>query len=191
MRWLIIPLSFLLFACNAPDERFLPGMVGASGDIVVVMPEKYWGAAPGDSIRSAFERSYPLLPQAESSLSIQYVKPKDFDRFWKPHRNVLYVDLDPRLDAVNGSIKIKKSVHAKGQLYAEIAAKTPEAFFKTFSENVDYLMQLIAQEELVRLANVVKEYSAENIMSSINKDYGISMVTSKNRTLNSCGWTVK
>ena len=95
--------AFLLLGLVGCDEGTgkgvaLPGKVGPSGELVVVCSDTEWYGPVGKRIREVFEQPFPLLPQLEPAFDLQQLDRESFDRFWKPHRNVLVVDIGDRID---------------------------------------------------------------------------------------------
>lgn len=176
---------FLLISCGGPVDRqsLLPGAVGASGDIVVVMDKPHWESLPGEAVREAFGRSYDLLPQAEGVLSIQFITHSDFDRFWKPHRNVLFCDLEDRIDTQEPSTTMIREKYAKGQIYAHVKAKNYSGFLETFKENAENIIATVEQAELKRIAQLNYQYKNEGLMNKIKQDRGFSIVVPRDAEL--------
>ena len=174
-----------MFSCGGPVDRhsLLPGAVGASGDIVVVMDKPHWESLPGEAVREAFGRSYDLLPQPEGVLSIQFITHSEFDRFWKPHRNVLFCDLEDRIDTKEPSLTLIRQKYAKGQIYAHVKAKNYSGFVKTFNEHAENIIATIEQAELKRIAQLNYQYKNEGLMNKIEQERGFSIVVPRDADL--------
>ena len=102
----------------------LPGTIGPRGEVLVVCSDEVWAGDVGDSLRSALQRPYPVLPQMhmenyEPMFDIVRKPLEEFNKFWKPHRNVIIIDIADRKDTQTPSFKFNKAKYAMGQTYVE------------------------------------------------------------------------
>ena len=88
-------LIVLMGACNS--GAVMTQATGFAYEVVVVMDQKDWKGPAGEAIKSELASSVPGLPQAEPSLKITYVQPKDFTGLLRYVRNILVVTIDHRL----------------------------------------------------------------------------------------------
>lgn len=95
----------------------LTGKVGASGEVVVVCDDVIWDGVVGDSLRSIFDRPFPVLPQYEPWFKLVHLEPEAFDRFWKPHRNIVVLELADRVDTQKAKVSIYKEKYSRDQIY--------------------------------------------------------------------------
>lgn len=174
MRYLLIFSALLFFACEQSNPRTaLPGKVGPIGEVVVVIPKKHWEGEIVAALRSFTEEPYRILPQAENTLDLSLLDPADFDRFWKPHRNIVMIDLADRIDTQEPSLKLYKDRYASDQVFAEIKGKTPRAIADAIREEGDRLIAAINRAEVRRAGSLVKAYPNEALTASIEKQYNI------------------
>ena len=82
-------LLVLMGACNSGSV--MTQATGFAYEVVVVMDQKDWKGPAGEAIKSELASSVPGLPQAEPSLKITYVQPKDFTGLLRYVRNILVV----------------------------------------------------------------------------------------------------
>lgn len=176
MNRLAIVFLLFLFSCEQSNPRnALPGKVGPIGEVLVVIPEKHWDGEIVAALRSFAEEPYTLLPQAENTLDLTLLDPVEFGRFWKPHRNVVIIDIADRIDTQTPSLKIYKNKYANDQVYAEIKGKTTHGIAETIRENGEALINAINRAELKRIASLVRSYSNESLTSTIKEKYAISI----------------
>lgn len=166
-------LAFLfLGGCGSADQKtYLPGRVGPVGEMVVVLPQKYWDSAIVDAIRSITDRPYELLPQAESSVDVALLDPSEFDRFWKPHRNVLVVDLADRIDTQEPSLKVYRNKYASDQIYAEAKGKTADEVAEVIRNQGEQLVRAIQTAELKRVADLVRSNINEALRAEVAENW--------------------
>lgn len=171
-----IALIFMigLLGCDSGDPRLmLPGKVGPIGEVVLVLPEKYWEGEIVAAVREFTERPYELLPQAEPSLDLALLDPADFGKFWKPHRNVVVVDVADRIDTQEPSFKIYRNKYANDQVYAEAKGKTPGDIARVIRERGDDLLRTIHTAEVRRAGALVRAYANEALVSDVKGKTGL------------------
>ena len=170
-------LAFLfLGGCGSSDQQtYLPGRVGPVGEMVVVLPQKYWDSAIVDAIRSVTDRPYELLPQAESAVDVALLDPSEFDRFWKPHRNVLVVDLADRIDTQEPSLKVYRDKYASDQIYAEVKGKTADEVAEVIRNQGEQLVRAIQAAELKRVAELVRTNINEALRAEVAENWKLQI----------------
>ncbi len=141
------------------------------GEMVVVLPQKYWDSAIVEAIRSITDRPYELLPQAESSVDVALLDPSEFDRFWKPHRNVLVVDLADRVDTQEPSLKVYRNKYASDQIYAEAKGKTADEVAEVIRNQGEQLVRAIQTAELKRVADLVRSNINEALRAEVAENW--------------------
>lgn len=172
----VVALLFFLGGCGSSDQQsYLPGRVGPVGEMVVVLPQKYWDGAIVDAIRSVTDKPYELLPQAENSVDVALLDPSEFDRFWKPHRNVLMVDLADRIDTQEPSLKVYRNKYASDQIYAEAKGKTPADIAEVIRKQGEQLVRAIQAAELRRVADLVGANINEALRAEVVEKRGLSI----------------
>ncbi len=169
-------LLLFLGGCGPSDQQsYLPGRVGPVGEMVVVLPQMHWDGAIVEAIRSVTDKPYELLPQAESSVDLALLDPAEFDRFWKPHRNVLVVDLADRIDTQEPSLKVYRNKYASDQIYAEAKGKTPADIAQVIRNQGDQLVRAIQSAELRRVADLVGSNVNEALRAEVAEKLKLSM----------------
>lgn len=135
------------------EERaaLLPGKVGPSGEVVMVVSEQHWNRGIGAAVDSIFLRPVRVLPQYEPRFDVIRLDPEEFDRFWKPHRNLVVFDIADRIDTQQPSLRVMRNRYAKGQVYAELKAKSASAA-------AEWLLRLTEGE---MLADVLEKEEAD------------------------------
>lgn len=117
---------------------------------MVVCSDTEWYGPVGKRIREVFEQPFPLLPQLEPAFDLQQLDRESFDRFWKPHRNVLVVDIGDRIDTQTPSVEIYRDKYANGQLYVHAKARSEEALASELLARKDELFSVFSSEEVTR-----------------------------------------
>ena len=146
--WLLVLL--VIGGCGSQEgARYaLPGKVGASGEIVVVCENSVWSGAVGDTLRSIFGKAFPVLPQYEPWFDLVHLTPESFDRFWKPHRNIIDLELADRVDTQVPSVSIYREKYARNQIYIEGAARTSAGLALALAEREEEMRTILHRTEV-------------------------------------------
>ena len=86
-----ILLILVFLGCDkiTVNKEILPKSIGRDGEILVVMDSLQWHGDIGKTIQSILEVSEHRFPQVESLYDLIYLKPSDFNRFLKKHKNII------------------------------------------------------------------------------------------------------
>ena len=191
----LLGVSFLLVSCvgGASDENLdaasraalLPSKVGPSGEVVMVVPESAWSRGIGVAVDSVFLRPVRVLPQYEPRFDVVRLNPDEFDRFWKPHRNLVVFDIADRVDTQVPSMRVMRSRYAKGQVYVEIKARTAQAAAKLLLDPAEgeMLADLLEQEEAERYGQWLGLDRNEVLEQTIREKQGLSCILPKDAQL--------
>ena len=115
----------------------------------MVVSESAWSRGIGAAVDSVFLRPVRVLPQYEPRFDVIRLDPEEFDRFWKPHRNLAVFDIADRIDTQEPSMRVLRSRYAKGQIYVEVKARTAKAAAELLLNPAEgeMLADLLEQEE--------------------------------------------
>lgn len=133
----------------------LPGKVGASGEIVVVCENSVWLGAVGDTLRSVFGQPFPVLPQYEPWFDLVHLTPESFDRFWKPHRNIIDLEVADRVDTQSPNVSIYREKYSRHQIYIEGAARTSGDLAFALSDRGDEMRSILHRTEVDRFGQLM------------------------------------
>lgn len=174
LRLMLLPALAILAACGAGDPQAgKPGKVGPIGELVMVIPQKHWESPIVEAMRKHTDEPYELLPQSEPSLDLVLLDPNEFGRFWKPHRNIVMIDLADRIDTQEPSLKIYRNKHANDQVYAEVKGKSVAAIAQTLKEEGHAIVAAVSKAEVRRAGNLVAAYPNAALTEEIASKYGI------------------
>lgn len=153
----------------------MTGKVGAAGEIVVVCDEAVWNGAVGDTLRSIFDQPFPVLPQYEPWFDLVHLEPEAFDRFWKPHRNIVVLELADRVDTQEANVKIFKEKYAREQLYVVGKARNANALAGALHERSQELLSAFHSIEVDRYAGLISLSQNEVIRDELGKRLGLQL----------------
>ena len=159
----------------------LPGTVGPRGEVLVVCSDVVWDGEVGDTLRSALQRPYPVLPQMhmenyEPMFDLVHKTMEDFNKFWKPHRNVIILEIADRKDTQTASFKFFKGKYAMGQTYIEGKATNQHDLALAISDRATELESHIHAKEVGRARGVSKLSTDEAMERDVLEKTGVSFV---------------
>lgn len=179
------PLAFLIligcaafwFGCGSQEgaRSALPGKVGAAGEIVVVCDQGIWEGQAGDTLRSIFDRPFPVLPQFEPWFDLVHLTPESFDRFWKPHRNIITLELADRVDTQTASVSIYRDKYARHQIFVEGKARDVSALAIELHERGMDLLSVFHKTEVDRFQGLIAMDRNEVIQSDLTAMAGLEL----------------
>ena len=82
---------FLALSCGEVNEKTLPASTGKTGEIIVVLEDRFIGSIVEESLRNCLECEHPALPQPEALFRISIVPKSAFTGLLKNHKNLLIV----------------------------------------------------------------------------------------------------
>ena len=169
-----------LVACEGDGARVaLPGKVGAAGELVVVAETAVWEGPAGDTIQAIMGQSYPVLPQHEPLMDVVHLEPGLFDRFWKPHRNILVLEIADRIDTQEPSLQFFRNKYSRGQIYMVAKAKSAEALTRVLGARGGEMVSLLHAEETRRHADIVALSRNEVLARDVLEQWGVQSVWPK------------
>ncbi len=139
-------LLVLMGACNSGSV--MTQATGFAYEVVVVMDQKDWKGPAGEAIKSELASSVPGLPQAEPSLKITYVQPKDFTGLLRYVRNILVVTIDPTA-YTKVSVGYENNVWARGQVVVSLKAPNTESIVEYSKTHEKALVDFFVKVEMM------------------------------------------
>ena len=170
----------------------LPGKVGASGELVVVCSDAVWKSAAGDTLRSIYGQPFPVLPQYEPWFDLVHLKPDAFDRFWKPHRNILELEVADRVDTQTAQLNIYREKYSRHQIYMEGKARNASDLALAIADKGQDMLSVLHRAEVERFAALVRLDKNEVIQRELIEWLGLELIVPRDarwaKKLDSFGW---
>jgi hypothetical protein len=176
---LVFLVSLVFFvSCGSQEgaRSALPGKVGASGELVVVCDFNTWNGPVGDTLQSIFGVPMPVLPQYEPLFDLVHLPVEEFDRFWKPHRNIVVIDIADRVDTQEPSVKFYRDRYSSGQIFIEAKARSASALAAALHTRRAEMVSLLHAEEVNRFGDLIALDDNEVIARDLGQRHGVSIV---------------
>ena len=88
-------------------------------------------------------------------MDVVHLEPEMFDRFWKPHRNILVLELADRVDTQTPSLTFFRNKYSRGQVYMVAKARTEGELAEVVASRGGEMLSLLHAEEASRFADIV------------------------------------
>ena len=173
----VLALALLCASCGSQEgaRSALTGKVGAAGEIVVVCDAIVWNGAAGDTLRAIFDQPFPVLPQYEPWFDLVHLEPESFDRFWKPHRNIIVLELADRVDTQTPDVTIFKEKYAREQLYVVGKARDATGLSSALDARSPELLSAFHRIEVDRYARLIALSENEVIHDELGQLAGLNL----------------
>jgi hypothetical protein len=160
-------------SCGDSTNIPKPGATGKIGELLVIIEKPYWDSEVGDSIRSIFEKPYPMLPGIEKFYNLIPVANSSFLPIMQKHRNILLISISG--DLQEAKLVINRDLWATPQIVLNAAGPDISSVAKVLSEKHEAMIALYEQAELERQSENVKAFSDTMIHRRIKGRFDISL----------------
>ncbi len=162
--WFALGILLTALSCTNQEKKpFLPNASGKQGEIVVVMSKAHWDGKLGDFFRENFQEPLAYLPQPEPKYDLLHISPSDLKNMYKIHRNIFLIKLGD--DFKEAKVVFQNNLWAKPQVVANMVAPGADSLLAYLQENVDRLLESMAEIERKRLMDLY----AENVSLGVSK----------------------
>ncbi len=164
----LISLFFLaqLISCT---EGYLKSskiyVTGKVGEILVVCDDDLWDSQIRPVLDSGLTRFIlPYFPDV-TTFELKHRSKKTFSGPIKRHRNILFIDVNSKYKARDGSVRYQEDVWANGQTVVRIKSKDKEELLRVFKVNMDDIHRQFDFRSWSR----IRKYFSEQQDQAINK----------------------
>ncbi len=173
-KWIGVGLiSLLLLSCrNTGNEPIKPSPTGAPGDLLLVISDKYWQSASGDTLRSMLAGPVEALPQDEPQFRVTYVNHSVFDKQLKTQRNIVIVKVGS--DQLEPGVRIRHGMWAKGQILIAISARSEVELLQILNAHRVELMNELLNAERLRLIEAYESAADPKLVQKL-KEKGLEL----------------
>lgn len=174
VKKIIFPLVLLgvLVSCG-PGTVVLPSATGSRYEILIVMNDVDWKAPSGRAVVALFNADMPALPQSEPMMDISQVSFTEFGDLFKPSRNILLVEINPRFE--QPKISFGKNTWSQPQAIARIQAANDSVMEQLFKKDGERILNYFLDSERERSIRMGKEFINSKAMAEIEKMFGVKM----------------
>lgn len=155
-------LSFVLVvlvlaSCKNKEGKgiFTPNSSGRPYEVLVVADDKCW-MSPDSALYHVLDTDVPGLPQSERSFAISRIRPAYYDRSMRLFRNIIIVDINPKL-YTQTKLKYARDVYSAPQMIMTIQSPDQEDFADFLSKNGQLVVDFFTRAEMNREVKLLEE----------------------------------
>jgi len=149
------------------SERVKFDSTGKINQLLVVMDDKDWKGALGDTVRKHFAADVMVLPQREPMFSINQIPPEVFDKKFFILRNILEIKKGD-----NPGVRYMKDPYAEPQLIVQVEGRNAEEISRLLNKNAERIIDSFKTNDIKVLQS---RFKAKDLVddSEIRKTLGI------------------
>ena len=168
-------ILFGLSACTNREAKYKKSrsLGGTSEVLVVLQNEDQWNTQIGQVIRQYFSKDQYGLPQSEPLFKLLHIKVSNFSDLFKKHRNILVVEIDPKV--LQAKIETKKDLWASPQRVFKITAPSADEFVRVFKLKHQLFIEKYLQSERERIRSVFRPSLNTKAMAKVQKAFGFRL----------------
>ncbi len=171
LNLLWVGLLCAALACNNSNNALLMSSVsGKAGEVIVVVNKQYWDGQLGDTLRSALEREYRVLPQNEKMYDLVDVPPAKFGRLFQSHRNIIILNISP--EHAEPKIEVRRDVYAAPQIIIVISSPDEASATRFVYDERVKIVELLEQAERNRVIMNTKKYQDYKVRNTVMEMFG-------------------
>jgi hypothetical protein len=172
---LLITLLFL-FSCNSNQMKnpAMPSVIGAAGELLVVMDKADWQSKLGDTVRYFLAGQVPMVTQEEPYFNLSQVMETNFSGVFKSHRNILIVNIKPNAQP---AFSVREDVYASPQIVGYLVAPSVESMINLVSSQGESVRSKFLLKEIDRWIKVYQKSFDPKIADDLKQkqNYWISV----------------
>jgi hypothetical protein len=148
-----------------------PGATGKIGELLVIIENYQWDSELGDTIRSIFEKPYPML--AEKSYTLIPVANSVFLPIMQKHRNILLISVSPEFS--ESKLTVGRDRWAKPQIVLDATGPDISSIAKVLNDKRTYMTNLYEQAELDRQSKSLKTFSDTTVFRTVRERFDVGL----------------
>lgn len=171
----ILFVALMLSSCGRNGKKSLlsPTSSGRAYEILVVIQQGVWERPAGRALFDVLCTDVPGLPQSERSFRIMYTDPSTYDSTLKLIRNIIVVEVNPKL-YTQCKMKSSQNVYAAPQSILTIQAPDEAALQEYVTEKGAAIISFFTRAEMNRQIELLEvkhnDYVATKVKSIFDCD---------------------
>lgn len=177
MKKILLSLFLVTLALAGCDNGnkgiafFKQTSVGMPYELLVVCGQDLWDSAAGETLKEILKSDIPGLPQPESSFRVSQTTHGTFTQIFKPFRNIIDVQIEPRL-YTQTKFKYSRDKYAAPQMVLTIQSPNVREFEKFIKENEQTILDFFTSAEMNRELEILKKNFNRAFLDSVQKKFG-------------------
>ena len=164
----ILPFLFILASCQLKNEKKTQENSVKLNSVSVLIEDKLWNTAIGDSIRKKFAAPVVGLPQEEPIFTINQYSLRLLDEFKKQSRNIIVIKKESE-----NKFEIESNLILTPQNIISISGKSIADIIDIIEQKSSEMIQRIKQTEILEIQK--NNRKAATTSKKVNKKFGIEV----------------
>lgn len=171
----VFTLAFLLLlsACSG-NNIFIPASTGLPYEVLVVSSNQMWNNPSGRALFDVLDTDVPGLPQSERSFRISHTTPDAYSRLLKTFRNIILVDIQPRL-YTRTKFKYTQDVNASPQMIMTIQSPSEDSFKEYVEQNGQAIIDFFTKAEMNREIEALQKEFSQPVFDKAKSLFGCEL----------------
>ena len=167
-------ISIFLFASCQDYEDAKPPSSSREGEVLVLMPDKLWESAAGDSLKNFLLQPVEGLGQYEALFRVAQIEKKEFSNTLKIYRNVIVIHLNDNSHTDN-ALTVQFDKWAKPQITLNLYAYDETELITNIVRYGNSITAYLNKEELKRKTSSYKNLADKKIQSNLNDKFNLNV----------------
>lgn len=155
----------------------MPNITGASGDVLVLMNDRYYESNAGKSLKMYLKEEVRALPQPEPMFNVNQIRHNQFKKIMHAHRNMVRVYISDTVK--NPAFEVQKNIWAAPQYVIDIKAPDTAKFVELIERKGAYMQKVFKEAERRRTTKSYRRYEDPEIPKTLAKDHHLYMTVPK------------
>lgn len=153
----------------------MPGVTGASGEILVVIDKAKWQSKLGDTIRWFLSEPIPVDPLSiEPSFNITQVHSDKFSGTFNRHRNIIVVTINPKKKQ---GYSFSENAWSSPQLLCNFNAVSVDSAIQMIIRNGKTIREKFINKEVDRWVKLMERDNNANLTTSLTAKHNYWVLT--------------
>lgn len=171
---ILVTFAISLASCKN-EEAHMPNVIGALGEVLVIMEDHFREGPEGDSLMAILKQPIVALPQNEALFTVLTTPHRGFTGTMRTYRSIILVNLGP--NAEDEGIKyFSTTPYAKDQSLIQINAKTSEKFFEILSQEEIRILSYLLRRERNRIYSSYKTIADASLSEMVKNQWEVNML---------------
>ena len=172
LSFLFIPI-FLLISCQE-FENAKPPSSSREGEVLVLMPDKFWETAAGDSLKNFLLQPVEGLGQYEALFRVAQIEKKEFSNTLKIYRNIIEIHLNDNSHKDN-ALTVQNDKWAKPQITLNLYAFDEAELITNIVKYGNSITSYLIKAELKRKIPAYKNLADKKIQDKLNNKFNLNV----------------
>ncbi len=170
---ILFVMAFMLTACNGGSVASLQNATGSPYEVLFVAKPSLLNGPVGEEVKSILNSDVPGLPQSESEFRVSPIPSSEFDKWVKPVRNILIVEVSEL--TTQAKLSMASNVWSQGQMVLYLKGPSQESILEFLPKNKQTIIDFFVNSELNRVIKFLRTNSSVEASEELFNMLGVEM----------------